>query len=250
MRLKNKTVIVTGGARDIGKAVSLKLAAEGANVAINYFGSEGGARDTLAQIEAAGGRAFILKGDMTSAVDVGKLVEAALTTFGGPIAALVNVAGGMVARKTLGEMDEAFFDHVMRLNLISVFLTTQAAAPHMAEGSAIVNLSSQAGKDGGGPGATAYATAKGAIMTFTKAMAKELGPQGIRVNALCPGMIGTTFHDTFSKDEVRARVAASTPLRREGRAPEIADAVAYLASDESSFLTGVCLDINGGLLMS
>jgi 3-oxoacyl-[acyl-carrier protein] reductase len=138
----------------------------------------------------------------------------------------------------------------MRLNLTSVFLTTKAAVPHMAAGSAIVNLSSQAGKDGGGPGATAYATAKGAIMTFTKAMAKELGPNGIRVNALCPGMIGTTFHDTFSKDEVRARVAAGTPLRREGRAPEIADAVAYLASDESSFLTGVCLDINGGLLMS
>ena len=250
MRLNNKTVVVTGGARDIGKAVSLKLASEGANVAINYFGSQEGAQATLAQIEAAGGRAIILKGDMTAAADTQALVEAALSAFGGPISALVNVAGGMVARKTLDEMDEAFFDHVVRLNLTSVFLATKAAVPHMTGGSAIVNLSSQAGKDGGGPGAAAYATAKGAIMTFTKAMAKELGPQGIRVNALCPGMIATSFHDTFSKDEVRARVAASTPLRREGRAPEIADAVAYLAGDESSFLTGVCLDINGGLLMS
>ena len=102
----------------------------------------------------------------------------------------------------------------------------------------------------GGPGAWAYAASKAAIMTFTRGLAKELGPRNIRVNALCPGMIATTFHDTFTQDQVRANVARATPLRREGRADEVADAVAYLASDEASFLTGVNLDINGGLLFS
>ena len=102
----------------------------------------------------------------------------------------------------------------------------------------------------GGPGASAYATAKGAVMTFTRAMAKELGPSGIRVNSLCPEMISTAFHDTFTKDAVREFVANATNLKREGSAAEVADTVAYLASSESSYLTGVNLDINGGLFYS
>ncbi|GAB5413753.1 MAG: hypothetical protein Cons2KO_13560 [Congregibacter sp.] len=162
----------------------------------------------------------------------------------------MNVTGGLVARKTLAEMDDDFFSHVLRLNVNSTFMLTKACVPHMGDGSAIVNLASQAGRDGGGPGASAYAASKGAIMTFTRSMAKELGPQNIRVNALCPGVISTTFHDTFSKDEVRKNIAAGTPLRREGHPSEIADIVAYLLSSESSFLTGVNLDTNGGLLFS
>ena len=130
---------------------------------------------------------------------------------------LVNLAGGMVQRRPLAEIDEAFFDQVMDLNISSAFLITHAAVPHMPEGGAIVNFASQAGRDGGGPGAAIYATAKGAVMTFTRAMAKELGPRGIRVNALCPGMIATSFHDKFTKPEVRTAVAGDTPLRREGR---------------------------------
>jgi len=120
----------------------------------------------------------------------------------------------------------------------------------MSNGGSIVNLSSQAGRDGGGPGASAYATSKGAVMTFTRSMAKELGPRNIRVNSVCPGMISTTFHDTFTKDEVRSNVAASTPLRREGRPAEVADVVSYLASDGASFVTGTNVDLNGGLLFS
>jgi len=120
----------------------------------------------------------------------------------------------------------------------------------MQDGASIVNFASQAGRDGGGPGASAYATSKGAVVTFTRSMAKELGPKGIRVNSLCPGMISTTFHDTFTKDEARSNVAGSTPLRREGRSEEVADTVAYLLSEEASFITGVNLDINGGLLFS
>jgi 3-oxoacyl-[acyl-carrier protein] reductase len=147
-------------------------------------------------------------------------------------------------------MDEEFFEYVMKLNVTSTFLTTKAVVPHMGEGSSIVNFSSQAGRDGGGPGASAYAASKGAIMTFTRGMARELGPSKIRVNCVCPGMISTTFHDTFTKDEVRANVAAGTPLRREGQAGEVADLVTYLASPASSFITGASVDINGGMLFS
>lgn len=251
MKLENRVIIVTGGARDIGKAISLKLAAEGAKVAINYYGSEQGAKDTLAEIEAAGGTALILQGDMTSQDDVAALVAKAQETFGSQeIHGLVNVAGGLLARKTIDEMDLAHFDKVVQLNLNSTFLTTKAVSPLMKEGAAIVNLASQAGRDGGGPGSSAYACSKGAVITFTRSMAKELGPKGIRVNSLCPGMISTLFHDTFTNEQVRTNVANMTPLRREGGATEVADAVSYLCSDESSFIHGTNIDINGGLLFS
>ncbi|GHA11508.1 oxidoreductase [Arenicella chitinivorans] len=250
MKLENKVILVTGGVRDIGREVSKKLAAEGAKLAINYFGSEAQAASLRTELAAMGAHAIILKGDMTSAADVEALVSQAVAELGGKIDGLVNVVGGLVERKTLDEMDLDFFEHVIKLNTTSTFLTFKAAVPHMSAGASIVNLASQAGRDGGGPGASAYATSKGAVMTFTRSMAKELGPQGIRVNALCPGMISTTFHDTFTNDNVRSNVANGTPLRREGRPEEVADTVSYLLSDEASFLTGVNLDINGGLLFS
>ena len=250
MKLTNKVAIVTGGARDIGKAISLKLASLGAKVVINYFDNEQNAKETLQEIIAAGGQSIVVRGDMTKQADVKRLVEEATKHFGNEINILVNVVGGLVARKTIQEMDEAFWDFLMEVNLKSVFLTTKAVTPFMKSGASIVNFSSQAGRDGGGMGASAYATAKGAVMTFTRSMAKELGPNGIRVNAICPGMIATTFHDRFTKDEVRQKVAAATPLRREGNANEIADLAAYLASEESSFITGVGVDINGGTYFS
>jgi len=250
-KLNGKVAIVTGGSRDIGRAISVKLARDGANVAVNYYNSESDADATLLEIEAAGGgKAIKVKGDMTKSADVAALVGDTRQAFGDQIDILVNVTGGMVERRTLAEMDEEFFNYVMQLNATSTFLATKAVVPHMPNGAAIVNLASQAGRDGGGPGASAYATSKGAVMTFTRAMAKELGPQGIRVNSLCPGMIATTFHDKFTKDAVRENVANSTPLRRQGRAEETADAVAYLASDEASFITGTNIDINGGLAFS
>lgn len=250
MRLKGKVAIVSGGARDIGQAVSVKLAKEGAKVVVNYFSSEQQAQETLAAIKAIGGEAIAVKGDMSKGEDVAGVVSAAQKAFGNEIHILVNVAGGMVARKLIADMDENFWDHVMGLNVKSAFLLTRQVVPHMPAGSAVVNFSSQAGRDGGGFGASAYATAKGAVATFTKAMAKELGPKGIRVNAVDPGMIATFFHDSFTKPEVRQNVANSTPLRREGKAEEVADLVAYLASDEASFITGANIDINGGTYFS
>lgn len=250
MRLDDKVAIVAGGARDIGKAVSERLAAEGAKVVVNYLNSREGAEATVSAIESAGGTAIAIRGDMTQRSDVENLVAETRIAFGDPVHVLVNVVGGLVARKPLAEMDERFFENVMRLNLTSTFLATKAVVPHMGRGSAIVNFASLAGRDGGGPGAAAYATSKGAVMAFTRAMAKELGPSGIRVNCVCPGMINTSFHDTFTRPEVRANVAAATPLRREGEAAEVAELVAYLASDSASFLTGVSVDINGGVFFS
>lgn len=250
MKLKNKVAIVTGGARDIGREVSLKLAREGAKVVVNYFGNEDNAKETLRLIKEAGGEAIAVKGDMTKREDIENLVQSAVNQYGSQIDVLVNVAGGLVARKTTEEMDEEFWHYVLDLNLTSVFLAVKNTLPYMPQGGAIVNLSSLAGRDGGGAGASAYATSKGALMTYTRALAKELGPKGIRVNAVAPGMIATTFHDTFTKPEARTNTANATPLRREGQAKEVADLVVYLASDEASFVTGTNVDINGGLSFS
>lgn len=250
MYLKGKIAVVTGGTRDIGKAISVKLAREGAKVAVNYLNNEENAKQTLGEIEALGGEAIIVKGDMTQKKDVDRLVSETVKAFGGNIDILVNNAGGLVARKSIAEMDEAFFNKVIALNLNSTFLVTQAVLPHMGGGASIINIASQAGRDGGGGGSLAYATSKGGVMTFTRGLAKEVGPKNIRVNALCPGMIATTFHDTFTTDEVRKKVAGATPLRREGTAEEIANTVACLASSETSFITGANIDINGGLAFS
>jgi 3-oxoacyl-[acyl-carrier protein] reductase len=244
--LTGKVAIITGGARDIGRQASLKLAAAGAKVCINYFGNKEQADETIRLIKDAGGEAMAVYGDMTKAADVKIVTDTCKAAYGNVIHILVNVAGGLMGRKPLAELDEAFWDAVMDVNLKSVYLVTREVAPCMSEGGAIVNFSSQAARDGGGGGAAAYAAAKGAVLTFTRAMAKELGAKGIRVNCISPGMINTTFHNTFTKPEIRTNVAAATPLKREGRAEEVGDLVLYLASDASSFINGESVEINGG----
>lgn len=148
--------------------------------------------------------------------------------------------------KKISEQDEDFYDTVMDLNFKSLFLVTHAFYSIMPAGGAIVNVSSQAARDGGGAGASLYAASKGAITTYTRSLAKELGPSGIRVNAVCPGLISTTFHDKFTAADVRQKVVAATPLRREGTSEDVANLVAFLASNDSSFITGANYDINGG----
>jgi len=250
MRLKNKVAVVTGGSRDIGRAVSCQLAREGAKVVINYFDNLANAEETLKLIQSEGGEGIIVKGDVTKSAEVTELIDQTRKAYGEEIHILVNVAGGMVARKPTTELEEDFWDAVMDLNLKSVYLVSKATIPFMGSGASIINLSSLAGRDGGGPGASAYATAKGGVMTYTRALAKELGPKNIRVNAVLPGMIATAFHDTFTKPEVRTNVANSTLLKREGKATEVADLVVYLASDQASYITGTNIDINGGLNFS
>lgn len=249
MKLQGKTAIVTGGGRDIGRACALRLAEEGAKVAINYHSSAAGAESAVSEIVKNGGQALALQGDMTKSSDVTALVDRARAEFGETIDVLVHVTGGLIARKSLLEMDEEHWQNVINLNATSFFLAAKAVVPHMTNGGAIVGLASQAGRDGGGPGALAYAASKGAVMTMTRGLAKELGPN-IRVNSVCPGMIDTDFHNTFTKSEVRAHVANITPLKREGASMDVANLVAYLATDGAAFITGTNVDINGGMLFS
>jgi 3-oxoacyl-[acyl-carrier protein] reductase len=248
MDLKGKTAIVTGGGRDIGRACVLELAARGANVAINYMASSEGADSAVAEIKAAGGNAFALQGDMTKEADVAALVDKTVKEFG-QVDTLVHVTGGLVARVTMSEMTLDHWQSVMDVNLTSFVLMVRECLPHMTEGSSIVGLASQAGRDGGGPGASAYGASKGALMTLTRGLAKELGPK-IRVNSLCPGMIDTDFHNIFTKPEVRTHVANVSPVKREGTSEDVAKLAVFLASDDAAFITGANVDINGGMLFS
>lgn len=248
--LEGKIAVVTGGSRDIGRAIAIKLAQEGANVVVNYHSSEAGANVTVAEIKSLGREAIAVKADVSKLNEIANLKAETIAAFGDKIDILVNNAGGLFARKTLQEFDDDFYSLVMDVNFKSTVFVSQAFEPLMGKGSSIINISSQAARDGGGGGSALYASSKGAVTTFTRSMSKELGPKGIRVNALCPGLIGTKFHDDFTKDEVRTKVAGMTPLRREGQAEEVADLVVYLATDQASFINGNNIDINGGLAFS
>jgi len=245
---RDKLAVVFGGGRDIGGAIAIELAQRGAQVALSYNSSD--PTGVVAAIKATGQTAIAEKVDALDTAAVRGFAQNAAKKSGKPVSVLVNVVGGLVARKRMEEMDDAFWEHVFNLNVRSVFAMTQAALPFMSDGGAIVTVSSQAGRDGGGPGGIAYAASKGALMSMTRGLAKELGPRGIRANAVCPGMTATKFHDDFTSPEVRRRVAGMTPLGREGRPEEVAKLVAYLASDEASFINGANIDINGGILFS
>jgi Dehydrogenases with different specificities (related to short-chain alcohol dehydrogenases) len=245
--LKGKVAVVTGGARDIGRAIVMELAASGASVVVNYHTSEQAAKAVVDEVNQRGGKAIAVRADVSKGLDAKRLVAETVSAFGERIDILVNNAGGLVARKKMEEMDEAFWDSVIALNLKSVFVVTRAALPHLAEGGAIVNLSSLAARDGGGGGALAYSAAKGAVLTLTRGLSKEFAPRRIRVNCVSPGMIATTFHDTFTPPEVRKAVASRTSAGREGTAQDVANAVVFLASDRAAYLTGESIELNGGL---
>ena len=191
-----------------------------------------------------------MQADVSTLEGISNLKTKTIEAFGDSVDILVNNAGGLFARKTLQEFDMEFYELVMGVNFKSTVFVSQAFESLMGKGSSIINISSQAARDGGGGGSALYSSSKGAVTTFTRAMSKELGPKGIRVNAVCPGLIGTKFHDDFTTDEIRSKVASSTPLRREGQAEEVADLVTYLATDEASFINGNNIDINGGLAFS
>jgi 3-oxoacyl-[acyl-carrier protein] reductase len=245
--LAGKVALVTGGARDIGRAIVLGLADRGASVVINYFSSADSANALVTEVQNRGGKAVAIRADVSNRDAVKRLVAEAKGKFGPEIHILVNNAGGLLARKKLEEMDVEFWDSVMALNLRSVFLVTQAVVPIMPAGGAIVNLASLAARDGGGGGALAYSAAKGAVLTLTRGLSKELAPKKIRVNCVSPGMIDTTFHDTFTSPEVRKTVASRTSIGREGTSEDVANAVVFLASDAAAYITGESIEINGGI---
>ena len=177
------------------------------------------------------------------------MVAETVQTFGDTIHILVNNAGGLVRRSTLQEMDETLWDAVLNLNLKSVFFMCKAVLPHMTAGSTIVNISSAAARSGGALGGGHYAVAKAGVGNFTRALAKEIAPKGIRVNSVEPGVIATKFQDDFTPPEKRAKLRDMILLHREGTAAEVAKVVAFLATDESSYMTGAAVQVNGGIAL-
>jgi 3-oxoacyl-[acyl-carrier protein] reductase len=246
-----EVALVTGGGAGLGRACALTLGQRGARVAVHYLKSRDGAEEVVAALTAAGTEAQAFQGDLTSAAEVDALVAAVTARFGA-IDVLVNNAGDLIERKPFLDMSEEFFRAVIDVNLTSAFLMCRAVGAGMVarKHGTIINMSSLAAWNGGGPGAGAYATAKGAVVSFTKALAKELAPHGIRVNCVAPGLIGeTAFHGRFTAPAAFDNAARSVLLGRAGTPEEVATVVAFLASSDSSFLTGETIEINGGMNM-
>ena len=248
-KLTNKNVLITAGAQGIGASITRHFIDSGANVAIHYYSSEATANELMEYALEKGQKAVIIQGDLTKEAAANTLVEKTIAAFGG-LDILINNTGSLVARKMLNEITTEFWQQVMDINLTSMLFVTSAASSYLIknENSSIVNLSSLAGRKGGHPGSLAYATSKGAILTFTRALSAELGPQGVRVNAVAPGLIlGTSFHNTHTTKESAAATVAGIPIQRAGNAADVARAVLYLASEYDGFITGATLDINGGV---
>jgi 3-oxoacyl-[acyl-carrier protein] reductase len=248
--LRGAVALVTGGSSGIGAATAVTLAGLGARVAIAYHRNQSGATATRDAIVAAGGTAIAVEADVRRGDQTGALVARVAAELG-PIDVLVNNAGSLVVRMKLPEVTEERLDEIFALNFKSAVLAAQAVAPGMIERrrGAIVNIVSIAGHNGGGPGAGAYAASKAALTSYTKSLAKELAPHGVRVNAVSPGVIDTPFHEVFSTPEMIRNFVAMIPLGRVGTAAECASVVAFLASDAAAYIVGETIEVNGGQLM-
>ena len=252
-KLLGKRALITAGAQGIGLATSQQLLRAGCDVFVHYRSSADAARTLLDEAKKLGRKCGIGCADLTETEACDTLVAEAVKFLGG-LDILVNNAGSLIARRAFADADDEFWAETMSLNLGSTRRITRAAVPHLATsakangGASIVNLSSLAGRKGGHTGSLAYATSKGAILTFTRALATEVGPLGIRVNALAPGLIlGTSFHNTHTKPEAAAATVATIPVGRAGTADDVARAAVFLASEFDGFITGATLDINGGV---
>jgi len=249
--LKGKTALVTGASRGIGAATAITLARAGVSrVVIHYGGYREGAEETLALVEGAGAEADLASGDLGTPQGIHDFI-ADLKVTAPEIDILINNAGSLVQRAKLAEFTPELFDRVMNLNVKSVYFISQAVAPYMIskESGVIVNVSSIAARNGGGPGATIYAAAKAAVSTITKGMAKELAPRGIRVNAVSPGTVDNHFHEVFSNRQILDSVVAQTPAGTLGTNEEVADTILFLCSNASRYIYGQTIEINGGMFM-
>ena len=243
--LKGKVALVTGASSGIGAATARLFASLGARVAIGFHHNQQGALQVMESITAAGGTAVAAVGDFRKTGEIRAVIHQVVKEFG-PIDILVNNAGSLVKRAPIREVTEELWDDVIALNLKSAVFASQAVAPSMIERrtGAIVNVVSIAAHNGGGPGAGAYATAKAGLISFTKSLAKELAPHGVRVNAVSPGVIDSPWwaDKPAGMFEAASRLA---PLARPGHVEEVAEAIAFLVGNR--FVTGVVLDVDGGL---
>ncbi len=248
--LEGQVALITGASSGIGRATAEAFAREGASVAVNYCKNRSGAEQAVETIRKIGREAVAVKADVTQSAEVKQMMKTVLQKWG-RIDILVNNAGDLLARRTLVDMTEEYWDQVMDLNLKSVFLCVEAIWRHMAErkSGCIINVASIAGRNGGGLGAAAYSAAKGGMITYTKALAKELAPYGIRVNAINPGVIATPYHERYSPPEVFQKFIAAIPMGRAGTSEEIADVIVFLASPAARYMTGEAVEVNGGMLM-
>jgi 3-oxoacyl-[acyl-carrier protein] reductase len=252
-KLHGKRVLVTAGAQGIGLAITRGLLAAGCKVYAHYHRSREAAENLSREHRDPPAQFFSGAADLTTTTGAAQVVDRAVTALGG-LDILINNAGSLVARRSLSEIDDTFWNEVFSLNLASLQRITQAAAPHLIasaatnQGSSIVNLASLAGRRGGHAGSLAYATAKGAVLTYTRGLAYELGPRGVRVNAVAPGFIaGTSFHTTHTTPDAARKTIEGIPLGRAGNADDVARAVVFLASEYDGFIQGATLDINGGV---
>ncbi|MEV5047138.1 3-oxoacyl-ACP reductase FabG [Streptomyces griseoincarnatus] len=246
--LTGRRALVTGAGRGIGAGIARGLADAGADVVVHYGQSADAAEQMAATIEALGRRASAIAADLTDPGQADRLVKDAAAFLGG-LDTLVCNAGHLVARIPVADMDEEHFLRVLDINLVSAFRTCRAALPHLkqAGNGRVVLMASQAAHNGGGKGAAAYAAAKGGVVSFAKALAKEVAASGITVNAIAPGFIGgTPFHDTFTSPDKQRRIVARQPISRAGTADDVAGAAIFLASQEAQYITGATLDIDGG----
>lgn len=247
----NQVVWITGSSTGIGRAAAKAFAERGADVVVHYHRSKSEAEGLEAELRDAGRRTLLLQGDVGDSNDVSRMTRSIDEAFG-RVDVLVNNAGGLIQRAGIEEMDEALWDRVMAVNLKSVFLVSKAVIPMMKKhgGGRIINLSSIAARNGGGPGSGAYATAKAGVANFTRAMAKELVTAKILVNGVAPGVISTPFHDRYTPGDVRQALIKQIPMKREGTPEETVGAILFLASKYADYITGEIIEVNGGQLMN
>lgn len=247
MILNDSVAIVTGGARGIGRAIALELARAGAKVVVNYAGRADKAEETVQLIREAGSDALAVQADVSQAAEVERLLKTATEAFG-KVDILVNNAG-ITRDNLILRMKEADWDAVLDTNLKGMFLCTKAVSKGMLKqrSGVIINISSVVGLSGNA-GQANYAAAKAGVLGFTKSMAKELAPRGIRVNAVAPGYIMTDMTETLA-EEVKNQILGEIPLSRIGNPAEVAQAVLFLASPAASYITGQTLCVDGGMVM-
>ncbi len=247
--LKGKSAFVTGTSQGIGAAISEALIEKGCNVCMHYFHSSGYPEKLKKSAEAKGQKAICIRADLTKQEEVLRCINEAIL-FSGTFDILVNNSGGLVERRFLPQVDTEYFYRLIDINLTSMMMVTREILPYLnrVEGTSIINISSLAGRRGGHPGSLIYATTKGAVLTWTRALSAELAHEGIRVNAITPGFIeGTAFHSTHTTRESALKTIEGIPLGRSGNPDDIARAAAWLASEYDGFITGATIDINGGV---